>query len=63
MAKNKTPGDDKRVGAVKARSQIKNEVTGTWSKRDDKTGKFMDVKADPKPFKGVRREKGKDSAG
>jgi hypothetical protein len=54
MAKNKTPGDDKRVGAVKGRSQVKNEVTGTWTKRDDKTGKFMDVKADPKPFKGVR---------
>jgi hypothetical protein len=56
MAKNKTPGDDKRVGAVKARSQVKNEVTGTWTKRDDKSGKFMDVKADPKPFKGVRKE-------
>jgi hypothetical protein len=59
MAKNKTPGDDKRVGAVKARSQVKNEVTGTWTKRDDKSGKFMDVKADPKPFKGVRKEKAK----
>jgi L-arabinose isomerase len=59
MAKNKTAGDNRRVGAVKARSQIKNKVTGTWTKRDDATGKFMDVKADPKPFKGVRREKGK----
>jgi L-arabinose isomerase len=58
MAKNKTAGDDRRVGAVKARSQIKNSVTGTWTKRDDKTGKFMDVKADPKPFKGVRKSKG-----
>lgn len=44
-----------RVGAVKARSQVKNPITGTWTKRDDKTGKFMDVKADPKPFKGVRK--------
>jgi hypothetical protein len=59
MAKNKAPGDDKRVGAVKGRSQIKNPVTGTWTKRDDETGKFMDVKADPKPFKGVRKEKAK----
>jgi hypothetical protein len=59
MAKNKTPGDDQRKGAVKARSQIKNPVTGTWTKRDDKSGKFMDVKADPKPFKGVRKEKQK----
>jgi hypothetical protein len=57
MAKNKETGDDRRVGAVKGRSQVKNPVTGTWTKRDDKTGKFMDVKADPKPFKGVRKEK------
>ena len=59
MAKNKAAGDDRRVGAVKTRSQIKNPVTGTWTKRDDKSGKFMDVKADPKPFKGVRKEKKK----
>jgi hypothetical protein len=59
MAKNKVHGDDRRVGAVKGRSQVKNSLTGTWTKRDDKTGKFMDVKADPKPFKGVRKEKAK----
>jgi hypothetical protein len=59
MAKNKTAGDDRRVGAVKGRSQVKNTVTGTWTKRDDGTGKFMDVKANAKPFKGVRKEKGK----
>jgi hypothetical protein len=57
MAKNNEPGDSRRVGAVKGRSQVKNPVTGTWTKRDDATGKFMDVKADPKPFKGVRKEK------
>ena len=57
MAKNKTVGDDRRVGAVKKRSQIKNKLTGTWTKRDNKSGKFMDVKADPKPFKGVRKPK------
>jgi hypothetical protein len=59
MAKNKTPGDAKRAGAVKSRSQIKNPITGTWTKRDDKSGKFMDVKVDPKPFRGVRKEKAK----
>ncbi|KAB2911025.1 MAG: hypothetical protein F9K29_23590 [Hyphomicrobiaceae bacterium] len=59
MAKNKIPGDHQRKGAVKSRSQIKNPITGTWTKRDDRSGKFMDVKADPKPFKGVRREKKK----
>jgi hypothetical protein len=57
MAKNKTPGDNRRVGAVKTRSQVKNPVTGKWTKRDDKSGKFMDQKADSKPFKGVRKEK------
>ena len=57
MAKNKTAGDNRRVGAVKTRSQTKNVITGTWTKRDDKSGKFMDVKADAKPFKGVRKEK------
>ncbi|MGZ5869655.1 MAG: hypothetical protein ACXWIX_08695 [Croceibacterium sp.] len=57
MAKNKEPGDNRRVGAVKTRSQVKNPVTGKWTKRDDKSGKFMDQKADDKPFKGVRKEK------
>jgi hypothetical protein len=55
MAKNKTAGDNQRKGAVKTRSQIKNPLTGTWTKRDEKSGKFMDVKADAKPFKGVRK--------
>jgi hypothetical protein len=59
MAKNKEVGDDRRVGAVKTRSQIPNKVTGTWTKRDETSGKFMDVKADPKPFKGVRKTKKK----
>lgn len=57
MAKNKTAGDNQRKGAVKARSQTKNAITGTWTKRDDKSGKFVDVKADAKPFKGVRKSK------
>jgi hypothetical protein len=59
MAKNKEAGDNQRKGAVKSRSQTKNTLTGTWTKRDAKSGKFMDVKADPKPFKGVRRERGR----
>lgn len=56
MAKNKEAGDDRRVGAVRKRSQIKNKLTGTWTKRDDTTGKFLDVKEDSKPFKGVRKK-------
>jgi hypothetical protein len=56
MAKNKEVGDDRRVGAVRKRSQIKNKLTGTWTKRDETTGKFLDVKVDSKPFKGVRKK-------
>ena len=44
---------------VRSRSQIKNHRTGTWSKRDDKSGKFMDVKVDSKPFTGKRKKKRK----
>lgn len=57
MAKNSKTGDNKREGAVCNRSQVKNPVTGQWVKRDATTGKFMDVKVDGKPFKGVRKEK------
>jgi hypothetical protein len=57
MAKNKEPGDNKRVGAVKSRSQVQNPKTGKWTKRDAGSGKFLDQKADTKPFKGVRKEK------
>ena len=56
---NWSTGDNQRKGAVKTRPQIKNPITGTWTKRDDKSGKFIDVKADPRPFKGVRKEKKK----
>lgn len=56
MAKNKPYGDKKRVGAVKNRSQVKNTKTGRYVKRDSNTGRFMDVKHDEKPFKGVRKE-------
>ncbi len=55
MAKNGKPGGG-RVGQVTGRSQVKNPLTGTWTKRDTTTGRFMGVKQDPKPFKGVRRE-------
>lgn len=57
MAKNPPYGDHHRVGAVRDRSQVLNPRTGRYVKRDDSTGRFMDQKADSKPFKGVRREK------
>ena len=57
MAKNPPPGDNHRIGAVRERSQAYNPQNHSWVKRDTETGRFIDQKADPRPFKGVRREK------
>lgn len=58
MATNGKSGDNRRHGAVKKRSQVKNPKTGIWIKRNSKTGQFMDGKTSSKtPFKGVRKEK------
>ncbi len=57
MATNPPRGDGHRKGAVRERSQTYNPSTGNWVKRDSNTGRFMDVKQDGKPFKGVRKEK------
>lgn len=54
MAKN--TGKNFRRGAVKGRSQTQTK-DGNFVKRDTKTGRFMDQKADGEPFKGVRKEK------
>lgn len=55
MAKN--TGEGHRDGAVEKRSQTLNPKTGQFVKRDADTGKFMDVKQDGTPFKGVRKER------
>ncbi len=55
MAKN--TGANYRIGAVKGRSQTYNPKNDTYVKRDHNTGRFMDVKQDGSPFKGVRKEK------
>lgn len=57
MATNPPKGDGHRKGAVRDRSQTHNPKIDRWVKRDKDTGKFMDQKADKKPFKGVRKEK------
>jgi hypothetical protein len=57
MAKNKPLGDNARVGAVRDRSQVFNPQAEVWTKRDAKTGRFMDQKVDGDPFKGVRKDK------
>ena len=56
MATNPPKGDGHRNGAVKERSQTQT-LAGQWVKRDTNTGRFMDVKQDGTPFKGVRKEK------
>jgi hypothetical protein len=56
MAKNAPYGDDARVGAVRDRSQVYNPHIDRWIKRDAETGRFMDQKADDRPFRGVRKE-------
>lgn len=57
MATNKPYGDGHRNGQVKKRSQTFNGHNDKFIKRDSDTGKFMDVKSDDNPFKGVRKEK------
>lgn len=56
MAKNAPAGDGHRIGAVRGRSQTETP-NGHWVKRDAATGRFMDVRSDGTPPKGVRREK------
>lgn len=50
-------GKGYRQGAVTGRSQVHNPKTDSYVKRDTSTGRFLDGKADDKPFKGVRKEK------
>jgi hypothetical protein len=54
MAKNTRKGS--RRGAVKNRSQVYNPVTEQWTKRNRKTGRFMDGKQNGQLFKGVAKE-------
>lgn len=56
MATNPPKGDGHRQGAVRQRSQTVTP-SGNYVKRDTNSGRFMDVKSDGKPFKGVRKEK------
>ena len=55
MATNPPAGDGHRKGAVRKRSQTYNPKTNRWVKRNTDDGKFIDQKADTKPFKGVRK--------
>ena len=57
MATNPPSGDNHRNGAVRSRSQTFNPRTQQFVKRNAETGRFMDVKQNGAPFKGVRKEK------
>ena len=57
MATNPPKGDGHRNGAIKDRSQVYNPKTDRWVKRDADPGRFIDQKADDKPFISVRKEK------
>ncbi|SRX76375.1 hypothetical protein [Aequorivita antarctica] len=57
MATNGKSGDNRRHGAVKGRTQVKNTKTGIWIKRNNENGQFMDGKTAGGKFKGVRKEK------
>ena len=57
MAINLPYGDNHRIGAVRSRSQTFNSRTQQYVKRNAETGRFMDVKQNGMPFKGVRKEK------
>lgn len=57
MARNAPIGDGRRRGAVRRRSQVFNPATNRWVKRNATSGRFMDQKANHRPFKGVRKER------
>lgn len=57
MPVNKPAGDTARKGAVKKRTQLRNPLTKTSTKRNKNGGQFMAVKKTAKKFKGVRRER------
>jgi hypothetical protein len=57
MAVNKPIGDNARKGAVKKRTQLRNALPGTSTKRNKEGGRFMAVKKRALKFKGVRRER------
>jgi len=57
MATNKPTGDGHRIGAVRERVQVFNPKTEQWVKINTETRRFIDVKQDGTPFKGVTKKK------
>lgn len=57
MTTNPPAGDGHRIGPVRDRSQAYHPYNHRWVKCEKKSGQLIDQKADPKPFKGVLKEK------
>lgn len=51
---SRNTGTGTRVGAVRSRVQVKNPVTGRYVKINTDTGRIVDHKKTPGPYKGVR---------
>ena len=55
MAVNKPKGDNARKGAMKKRTQLKNPLTKTSTKRNKTSGEFMAVKKSAKNSRAFAR--------
>jgi len=54
MAKSQTTG---RTGVTKTRVQVLNQVTNRWVKLDTNTGRIVDHKKSPGPYKGIIKKR------
>ena len=51
---SKNTGNSSRVGVVKERAQAKNPVTDRYVKIDTSTGRILDQKKTPGPYKRIK---------
>ncbi|MGD9658269.1 MAG: hypothetical protein AB7U61_11655 [Methylocystis sp.] len=51
---SKNTGQSSRLGAVKERVQAKNPITNRYVKIDTTTGRIVDQKKTPGPYKGIK---------
>ena len=49
-------GKQAKTGTVRSRVQVKNPVTDRWVKIDTQTGRIIDHKRTPGPYKGVEKK-------
>lgn len=54
MAKNTATG---RKGTARGRVQVLNPVTKRWVKIDTNTGRIVDHKKSPGPYKGITKKR------